>query len=275
MRWGLLGVRLLIVAVNLIIAAIIILAVIPLAAGGLDVDIPETGESSWTLDGDILHLNAPISVYNGGFYDFEDFSIGLHIEDENGDQVMDDRTDPADLKAGKSTDVDLELSLDIGDVSDDIKRQLVFEGALFEISIDVETYYMMGLMKLGMTMNDEMQWNPLINEYGIDEYGIHHQQSGSQIEVVVPYYISSSEFLNGRVVQVSSQLRNSTSVLGTGSEYVTLMQFTEDEFSFILTEESSLWLATHSGTLTVDMQLTMMGAEASESFQFYWNAIGP
>ncbi|MDD1767344.1 MAG: hypothetical protein LUQ27_02085 [Methanomassiliicoccales archaeon] len=275
MRWGLLGVRLLIIAVNLIVAAIIILAVIPLAVGGLDIDIPETGESGWTLEGDVLHLNAPISVYNGGFYDFEDFSLGLHVEDENGDEVLDERTDPVDLKAGRSTDVDLGLSLDIGDVPIEAKRQLVFEGASFEISVNIETYYMMSLMKLGITITDEMQWSPLISDYGIDQSGIYYQYSGSQIEMIVPYYISASELVDGYVIQVTSELSNSTSVLATGSEYVTLTQSTVGEFSFILTEEATLWLATHSETLTVTIELTMMGATASESFQYYWNSPGP
>jgi len=275
MRWGLLGVRLLIIAVNLIVAAIIILAVIPLAVGGLDIDIPETGESGWTLEGDVLHLNAPISVYNGGFYDFEDFSLGLHVEDENGDEVLDERTDPVDLKAGRSTDVDLGLSLDIGDVPIEAKRQLVFEGASFEISVNIETYYMMSLMKLGITITDEMQWSPLINDYGIGQSGIYYQYSGSQIEMIVPYYISASELVDGYVIQVTSELSNSTSVLATGSEYVTLTQSTVGEFSFILTEEATLWLATHSETLTVTIELIMMGATASESFQYYWNSPGP
>ncbi|MDD1773766.1 MAG: hypothetical protein LUQ14_03985 [Methanomassiliicoccales archaeon] len=275
MRWGLFGVKLGIVAVNLIIAAIILLAVVPLATGGLDVDIPQTGESSWTLEGDVLQLNAPISVYNGGFYDLEDFSLGLHVEDENGDQVMDDRTDPVDLKAGRTTDVDLGLNLDIGDVPLERKRQLVFEGASFDISVTVQTYYIMSLMKLEMTISDEMQWSPLISDYGIDQSGIRYQYSGSQIEMIVPYHISTSDLVNGHVIGVSSELRNSTSVLGTGSEYVTLTQFTNGEFHFILTQDSTNWLATHSETLNVTLDLTFMGATASETFQYYWNTPGP
>jgi len=275
MRWGLLGVRLGIIAVNIIIALIIILAVVPLAMGGLDVDIPDTGESNWTLEGDVLHLSTPISVYNGGFYDIEDFNLGLHVEDENGDLIMNDRTDPVNLVAGKTTDVNLQLSLDIGDIPLEGKRKIVFEGASFNISVNVETYYMMKLMRLGMTVTDDMQWSPLINDYGIDQSGIRYQYSGSQIEMIVPYHISASDMVNGYAIGVSSELSNSTSVLGTGTDDVTLTQYTNREFHFILTRDATDWLATHSDTLTVTLNLAFMGAVAEETFQYYWNAPGP
>jgi hypothetical protein len=275
MRWGLLGVKLGIVTVNLIIALIIILAVVPLGMGGLDVDVPDTGESSWALEGDVLHLNAPISVYNGGFYDLEDFSLGLHVQDENGDQLMNDLTNPVDLKAGGTTDVDLDLSVDIGDIPLEAKRKIVFEGASFDISVNIETYYMMKLMKFDIVVSDEMHWDPFISDFGIDQSGIYYQHSGSQIEMIVPYHISASDMVNGYVIGTSSELRNSTSLLGVGSDNVELAPYTNGEFHFIMSQDATTWMATHSDMLTVTLDLTFMGATAQDTFQYYWNAPGP
>jgi hypothetical protein len=272
MRWGLLAVRLGIIAVNIVIALIIILAVIPLATGGLDVNVPNSNESSWTLDGQILHLSAPVSVYNGGFYDIEDFSLRMQVVDESGNEIMDDRSIPANLRAGKTTPVPLELSLDIGNLSQEAKRKIVFEGASFNISLSIEAHYIMKLMKLGIAVEDEMHWDPLINEYRIDQSQIRYEYSGSQIVMIVPYYISTSQMVYGYEINVTSELRNSTSVLGEGSDQVTLTPSTNGEFRFMLSQEASIWLATHSETLTMDLRLNFMGANAEESIQYYWDA---
>jgi hypothetical protein len=275
MRWGLLAVRLGIIAVNIVIALIIILAVIPLATGGLDVNVPSSNESSWTLDGQVLHLSAPVSVYNGGFYDIEDFSLRMQVVDESGNEIMDDRSIPANLKSGNTTDVPLQLSLDIGNVSQEAKRKIVFDGALFNISLNIEAHYIMKLMKLGIAVEDQIRWDPLINEYRIDQSQIRFEYSGSQIVMIVPYYISTSQMVYGYEINVTSELRNSTSVLGEGSKQVTLTPNTSDEFRFNLTQEASFWLATHSEMLTMDLRLDFMGASAEESIQYYWNAPTP
>lgn len=272
MRWGLLAVRLGIIAVNIVIALIILLAVIPLATGGLDVNVPSSNESSWTLDGQVLHLSAPVSVYNGGFYDIEDFSLRMQVVDESGNEIMDDRSIPANLKSGNTTDVPLQLSLDIGNVSQEAKRKIVFDGALFNISLNIEAHYIMKLMKLGIAVEDEIRWDPLINEYRIDQSQIRFEYSGSQIEMIVPYFISTSQMVYGYEINVTSELRNSTSVLGEGSDQVTLTPSTSGEFRFMLSQEASIWLATHSETLTIYLSLDFMGASAEESLQYYWSA---
>lgn len=272
MRWGLLAVRLGIIAVNIVIALIIILAVIPLATGGLDVNVPNSNESSWTLDGQVLHLSAPVSVYNGGFYDIEDFSLRMQVVDESGNEIMDDRSIPANLRAGKTTDVPLELSLDIGNVSQEAKRKIVFEGASYNISLSIEARYIMKLMKLGIAVEDEMRWDPLINEYRIDQSQIRYEYNGSQIELIVPYYISTSQMVNGYEINVTSELRNSTSVLGEEFNQTTLTPNPNHEFRFPLSQEASIWLATHSETLTINLRIDFMGANAEESIQYYWDA---
>jgi hypothetical protein len=272
MRWGLLAVRLGIIAVNVVIALIIILAVIPLATGGLDVNVPSSNESSWTLDGQVLHLSAPVSVYNGGFYDIEDFSLRMQVVDESGNEIMDDRSIPANLRAGKTTPVPLELSLDIGNVSQEAKRKIVFEGASYNISLSIEARYIMKLMKLGIAVEDEMHWDPLINEYRIDWDNIRFEDSGSQIVMIVPYYISASQMVYGYEINVTSELRSSTSVLGEEFNQTKLTPNPYHEFRFPLSQEAYVWLATHSETLTMNLRLDFMGATAEESIQYYWNA---
>jgi biopolymer transport protein ExbD len=275
MRWGLLAVRLGIIAVNIVIALIIILAVVPLATGGLDVNVPSSNESSWTLDGQVLHLSAPVSVHNGGFYDIEDFSLRMQVVDESGNEIMDDRSIPANLRAGKTTPVPLVLSLDIGNVSQEAKRKIVFEGASYNISLSIEARYIMKLMKLGIAVEDEMRWDPLINEYRIDQSQIRYEYSGSQIVMIVPYYISTSQMVYGYVINVTSEVRNSNSVLGTGSAPVPLTPSLNGklrELPVVLSQEAYVWLATHSGPLTINLRLDFMGASAEESVQYYWNA---
>lgn len=275
MRWGLLGVRIAIALFNLAIVVIILLAIFPLITGGLDIDIPETSEAGWSLDGDTLRLSTSFSVRNGGFYDIEDLSLGFVLTDEEGDVLLTDRSDPADMPAAETTTVDIELALDIGSMSQSAKRKVVFEGGTYGLTVDLETYYIMKLMKLNVSMDQQMDLQPLISDYVIDENNIQYQYVGSQLLITIPYHVSASDIIAGSTIDVDCTMTNSTATLGNGSETVVLSQYTTGDFTILLSEGATSYLATHSDTLTITLELDFMNARAEQTLQYQWVAPGP
>ena len=110
MRWGLLGVRLGVIGVNIVILVIIVLSVLPLAMGGLEINIPEDEGSQWTAD-DVISFSQPVRIYNGGYYDIEDFVVYFHLEDSQGNVISDYRNMPVDINAGRRTTVNIAMEI--------------------------------------------------------------------------------------------------------------------------------------------------------------------
>jgi len=273
MRWGLLGVRLGVIGVNIVILVIIVLSVLPLAMGGLEIDIPEDEGSQWTAD-DVISFSQPVRIYNGGYYDIEDFVVYFHLEDSQGNVISDYRNMPVDINAGRRTTVNIAMEIDPEDIGEEEMRNLVFNGTTFEMLVELEAKYMMRLMEIHVNHTEEMEWEPLIRDYGINLWGVYAQYNGSQMELVAPFFVDASEILNGQTVNVECILSNGTSVLGTDTEIVTLQQFTEGDMSFLLSEEATDWLSSHSDELTFTILIEFDGVEAQQVTQYYWTPPG-
>ena len=78
MRWELLSVRIGILVVSIITTMLLVLAVVPLAVGGLDIKLPQDQATGWTYDNstNAVSFDAPVQIYNGGFFDIEGFTVG-------------------------------------------------------------------------------------------------------------------------------------------------------------------------------------------------------
>ncbi|NYT12015.1 MAG: hypothetical protein GKC03_05615 [Methanomassiliicoccales archaeon] len=270
MKWGLLGVRLGILGINIVIIVIIIMSIVPLATGGMDVDIPE-GQTSWTVQDNVISLSQPVRIYNGGFYDFEDFTVHFYLEDSDGSVITDYRNSPVDIDAGKRTTVNINLRIDLNDMGEEGMRNLVFNGTTFNMLVEIDTAYMMKLIWLNVNVSEEMEWEPLIQDYGINEWGIQYYMVGSQMQIDVPYFIEASEMLNDQDVGIDCVLRNDTSVMGNASEQVTLQGYTEGTLSFLLSEEASQWLLHNEEELTFDFQIEVEEVTGNQEYHYHWD----
>ncbi len=275
MRWGLLGARLGILALKIIIVLIILLAIVPLAMGGLDVRLPESEEASWEMEGDVLRLSTPVEVRNGGYFNIEDFTVSFSFEDDSGDVVFNASTEPVDLIAGRTTTFDLDLSIDIGDIEADELRKIVFDGATYDLVVDVETYYMMKLMRLGVSLSNSFEWSPLVSGFEILESEIRFERIDTTAYVFVPYRIYSSEMIAGQEIAVGCEVSNATAQIGFGQEAITMSSVTEGEFRIAIDEEAAAWMGHNSEALTITITLDYMGATAHESVDYYWIPPGP
>lgn len=271
MKLGLLGVRLGILGVYIVIIAIIALAIFPLVYGGIEIDVQEGEDSNFSVSGNKISFRQPVRVYNGGFYDIEDFVFHFYLEDEDGNVISDYTNMPVDIDAGKYTTVMISLDIDLDEIEEETLRNMVFNGTVLEMLVELRTKYMLQLMELEVNYTDEMEWEPLIRDYGIEEWGIYTQYNGSQMEIVAPFFVDASEMLDDEIITLDCTLSNSTAILGADSETITLHQYTQGEFRFRLDENATSWLANHSEELTFTMTLEVAGVDASAIFYYYWN----
>jgi hypothetical protein len=269
MKWGLLGVKLGILGINIVIIVIIIMSIVPLAMGGMDVDIPE-GQTSWTVQNNVISLSQPVKIYNGGFYDFEDFAVHFYLEDDVGNVITDYRNSPVDINAGERTTVNIDLRIDLNDMGEEAMKNLVFNGTTFNMLVEMNTAYMMKLIWLNVNVSQEMEWEALIQDYGINEWNIQYFMNGSQMQIQAPYFIEASNMLDGQDVQIDCRVRNSTSVMGNDSQQVTLHGYTEGTFTFLLSEEASQWLLHNEEELVFDFQIGVEGVTGEHTFNYHW-----
>jgi len=269
MKWGLLGVKLGILGVNIVIVAILIMSVVPLAMGGMNIEIPES-HNSWTVTNNVIALNQPVDIYNGGYYDFEEFSMHLYLEDDQGNVITDQQTTPMDINAGRTTRVNINIRIDLDDISEEGMRNLVFNGTTYQMLVELQTDYMMKLMTMKANISEEMEWDPMIHDYGIREWDIHYGMVGDQIELYVPYYIEASDMLDGTDVGIDCALRNYTSIIGNASEEVTLHGYTEGTLHFLLSEEASQWMLHHEQELIFVFQIEVEGVTADHVYHYQW-----
>jgi hypothetical protein len=269
MKWGLLGVRLGILGITIVIIVIIIMSIVPLAMGGMDVDIPE-GEGSWTAHDNVISMSQPIRIYNGGFYDFEDFTVHFYLEDSLGNVITDYRNNPVDIEAGERTTVNINLLIDLDDMGEEGMKNLVFNGTTFNMMVEMNTGYMMKLIWLNVNVTEEMEWEALINDYGINEWGIQYYMIGSQMQIEVPYFIETSEMLDGQEAGVDCVLRNATSVMGNASDQVTFHGYTEGTLSFLLSEEASQRLLHNEEELIFDFQIEVEEVTGNQEYEYHW-----
>jgi hypothetical protein len=271
MKWGLLGVRLGILGVNIVIIAILVMSVVPLATDGIDVEIPE-GHGDWTVTDSVIAFNQPVRIYNGGYYDFEDFSVHFYLEDDHGNVITDYASQPVDIVTGKRTTVNINMVIDLDDIGEDGMRNLVFNGTTFDMLAEIQTSYMMKLLTMSANLSEQMEWDPMIHDYGIRDWDIHYSLVGTRIQLDVPYYIDASDMLNDIDVGIDCRLRNYTSTIAETTDLVTLYGHTEGTLQFLISEEASQWMLHNDEELIFVLQIEVEGVTADHVCHYQWYA---
>ena len=200
--------------------------------------------------------------------------VHFYLEDDAGSVIADYWNMPVDIDAGRRTTVNILMEIDQEDISDEQMRNLVFNATTLGMLVELEAKYMMKLIEINVNHTEEMQWEPLIQDYGIYQEGVRAESSGPQMEIVAPFFVSASEILDGQNVVVNCTLANSTSALGTDSQNITLHQYTDGELRFMLSEEVSTWMSSHTEELTFSFIIGFNGAESQQTIQYFWDPYG-
>jgi hypothetical protein len=259
-----------IIAISLLIAVIIILSIVPLAIGGLDIQIPEDEEGTWNVEGDILTLTTPVKIYNGGFYNIEDFTISYKFVNENGDTVIQGQSEPVDIIAGRTTTLDVSFVIDLNSVDPSELKRIIFESGSYDFVVNIETFYMMKLLKLGIGINNTMEWEPMVSDFGIDVDEVHYEVTDSNLTVNLPYYVYAADMLTGKQMKINCTISNATSAIGSVEKIVTLTQPLNDVLEIVIDNDAAEWLRNHSELLSIAFTLEFKGASATETYEYLW-----
>jgi hypothetical protein len=259
MHWGPLGVRLSIVAVYLVIAAIIIMSILPLATGKLQVSIPEEGGSEPTINGRIVSMTVPVDITNDGYFNIEDLTVRFTVSD-GGRVLMEQSSVPVDVVAGRTSHLDLTIAVDLDDIDEQDLKGLVFNATVLDLDVSVNAGYSLGLVRASIGTQQEMEWEPMVSGLSISGQNLQWENNGTNVDVLVPYYFEASGMALGKTVDLDASLSNSTAVLGTASRSLIVDQVNQGTLRFVVSQEAFLWLLSHPQALTLGADVSLLGA---------------
>jgi hypothetical protein len=259
MRWSLLGVRLSIITVYVVIAAIIVMSVLPLATGKLQVSVPEGGDNEPVMDGSKVVMTIPVDIINDGYFDIQDLTVKFRIAD--GANVLTEYSSvPVDVVAGRVNHLNLSVVMDLDYIDESDLKDLVFNATTLDLEVGVEAGYSLGLVKAAISTEQEIEWEPLVSDVQIDTGNVNWETNGTSMDVLVPYSFKASDFAQGKTVGMYAEISNSTAVMGTASESFTISSYNEGQLRFTVPMETFLWLQSHPETLGLGVDLSLMGA---------------
>jgi hypothetical protein len=275
MRWGLLSVRVGILIVSVITTMLLLLAVVPLASGGLDIKFPQGENSGWNYDNttNTVSFGAPVEIYNGGFYDIQAFTVGIALSDHNGSLISRSNSTPTDILAGRTTLLNVRMAVDLDTIQPSFMRELAFNHTTLNMSLTISSYYMVHLVNIHLGANQTMDWSPLIDNLQFDLQGMELQQNGAAFDVQVPYSFDAGDLIVGQRVSVGTTLSDQSGQLGSGSDNISITQQFAGEMSIGITQAAAEKLAMNEDNLTVDVVIDFHGARFEQAYTRHWDPL--
>lgn len=271
MRWSLLTVRLVILVVSLISAAILVLTILPLATGGLKIDVPQN-DVQWSMDGDVLHAEVPVNIYNGGYFDIEDFALTIDLTDMDGTHLSNTSSVPTDLASGTWTEIVLPVQFDIGTLPLDKRIDIVFNGTEVRVGIGLDSYF--GLRTIHVTMDGSpdqtMSIPALVSNLNIDPGNLRLASSRGGYQLVQPYSFDASDLLTGKDVTVSAVIADPDGTLGSSEMTMTLQQQNQGQMYVPINNSVAAALLSRSDTLTVTASVGFDNITFTRTVRYDW-----
>ena len=275
MRWGLISVRITIMVISVITTLLLLLAVVPLMDGGLDIRFPDDRTNSWSYDNstNVVSFETPVQIYNGGFFDFQEFSIGIKLTDHNGTLISTSNSPPMDLLAGRTNFVNVRMALDLNDLGPSVLRELAFNYTTLNMSLSLASNYMDNMVNIHIGTNSTMDWTPLIDNMQVDLQGLQIQQNGTGYDIEVPYSFEAGNMIVGQQAGIRTVLHNSSNIIGAGSETIRIDKDNSGLMEITVSPAVARQLFMNPDNLSVDVTIDFQGAIFTQTYGRAWTPL--
>ncbi len=139
-----------------------------------------------------LFLSIPVTINNTGYYDMIDFNATATIRDTKGEKIMSDSLFMDEIKTGTRRTESLNLSLDIGSLSD--MSDLMFYDSELRIDISIGLGYARALSFQLTTENSTMKWGAPLYGLSLGE-SVRTQYNGTHLNLYVPLEVENHSYL--------------------------------------------------------------------------------
>jgi hypothetical protein len=270
MKIPLVATRIGILSFKILVAVIVVLSILPLVSGDININIDTNGDNDWQFTGDTLRLNSPLTVTNNGVFAINDLTVGITFLDQQGHVLSQSDSGKMDVPAGGDTDLDITLSLDLGDMDQQDRANLIFNGTETKFILDVDAKYTLDLVKINIEGVDEMSWEPLIRDINIRTENAYLKQDGGEFFMVIPYSFNAQDMVFNQMVLVTTQFRDAHGFVGNVTNTVMLGPGMWEEPSVPISNETYDRLTSDPEELSASVTFTFLDCSTTVDETWGW-----
>jgi hypothetical protein len=194
--------RMVIIALNCLLASLSLINLYTVASGAIKVDIPEENDFAWTIDTKTEEASflADFTVENQGVYDINDLDIHATITTQEGTELIDYRQENLEIPSGQVKRFNIFAIMPFENVDMDELKSLMVNDSIFYLDVDITANYLWGLGKFVVDDTLKYDWEAPFNNLG--------NQTDDTIVQLISYIISKNSDLDGLVDFVSENIQN-------------------------------------------------------------------
>jgi len=177
--------------VNFLIFVLVFTSIWPFPNGDFKIDLPEPNEVDWSYSDGRVHITAPYSVDNGGFYDVDDLVLSYRITNSTGAGIASETSEIGTLPAGQITSGTLDFYLDLLQMYEQGAVWMIFNDDELKLRISVSCFYTMRLIEFDALYSVTVPWDALIRDLEFE--GVTPDSDG----LTVSYRLETSPLLDG------------------------------------------------------------------------------
>ena len=189
--------QLAIAVVNIVIAALVFTSIWPFPSGDVKVDLPSANEVQWTYQSGVVHVTAPFTIDNGGFWDIEDLTIKYEVTNYSLVPLVDDTINIGTIKVGGVVSSHLDFEFDLIALYNQGATWMVFNDDMLNFLIEVSCGYTMKMVKFAATYHVSVPWDAIVQSYGVLDYMV--TPTGplptDPVSVSLQYWLTTSDLL--------------------------------------------------------------------------------
>ncbi len=160
--------QLAVAVVNLSIVALAFTSIWPFPSGQFNVDLPTSSEITWTYEDGVVHVRAPYSIDNGGFYDVKDLVLKYTVTNDTGFLLAGQDIVIGDIPAGQVTSSAIDFQFDLLRLFNSGAYWMVLNDDLLRFYIGVSCLYTAELVKFDAEYQVYADWVAPIKDYGAE-----------------------------------------------------------------------------------------------------------
>ena len=139
--------RLVIIALNCLLASLSLINLYTIAAGAVAVDIPEETDFAWTIDTKNAEATflGNFTVENRGLYDISNLDIHAIVRSERGNELVDYVQEDLIIPSGQKRTFHIVAEMPFENIDMDEWRELMVNDSVFYLDVDIRASYLWGL----------------------------------------------------------------------------------------------------------------------------------
>jgi len=272
MKLPLMATRLIIVAFKLMVAVIVVLSILPLLTGGIGLDLDGESEGGMTLENTTIRVQMPIVVRNDGFFDINDLQVSFTFMNEDGDVLAVSEGEPMDIPAGRETEVSIELALDLLDLDQQVRSDLIFNGTEMMFDAEISAKYTLDMVQLSVEAGSDMGWGPFITDLQVEEWNAQATEEGDDHFLNVPFSFRADDLLNGLQAIALTEYWDGDDYNSSVTQLVYLSQEVNENAKIPISQEAYDGLM--NGTANATVRTTLYFLDCSTFDERYLNQGG-